>query len=78
MGGILVKILLTDNKDDLFSNKRNILTPNMLDSRNLFKDKRIKYVSKIMFENKEKPKKISQDYIVISKQEKITMKCSDL
>ena len=61
MGGILVKILLTDNKDDLFSHKRNILTPNMLDSRNLFNDKRIKYVSKVMFENKEQPKKISQD-----------------
>ena len=78
MGGILVKILISDNKDDLFSNKRNILTPNMLDSRNLFINKRIEYASKIMFDKKEKSKKISQEYIVISKEEKITMKCSDI
>lgn len=68
MGGILFKILLNDNKNDFFKNNNTkLLKPNMSDTRNDY-NKNYKYIKN----------KISKDYVVISKQEKITTKYSNI
>ena len=72
MGGILFKILLNDNKNDFFKNNNTkLLKPNMMDTRNNYNKNYYKNYNYIK-------NKISKDYVVISKQEKITTKYSNI